>query len=423
MLKASTRLVIAAVLSFGAGIAAYLYFTGSNPFSKSQPLTVTIDCGGFLIDDPQAELLRKDFPTEPERAKLEEKIACYRRQITQEPRYADAYTNLGEALRRLGEVVAAKQAHEKALQLNPRLQEAKLGLALLEQQSGNSKAAIEKIQEIVSQKETATAYFYQGTALHQQAKLPEAETAFRKALELDPSYAEARVNLGLILSQQGKFDEAVNEFKQAIRNEPKLAEAHFNLGVTLQAQGQLEPAIAAYREAIRIDPNNAEANYNLGIALNKQGKTSEAISAYKEAIRINPDYENAYVKLGANLTEQGSINEAIASLKKAIRVNPKDPEAYNNMGVALHKQNSLSQAIEMWNEAIRLNPNYAEAHHNLGVALAGQGKLEEAISTLKKASQLYRSQNKTQKADQIDAALQKIGVKWQPVLDFKLALV
>ncbi len=411
MLKASTRLVIAATLSFGAGIAAYLFFSGWNPFSKSTPLTVTIDCGGFLIDDPQAELLRKDFPSEPERAKLQEKIACYRRQISQEPRYADAYTNIGEASRRLGEVVAAKQAHEKALQLNPRLQEAKLGLALLEQQSGNSKAAIEKIQEIVAQKESATAYFYQGIALHEQAKLPEAETAFRKALELDPSYAEARVNLGLILNQQGKFDAAVNEFKQAILNDPKLAAAHFNLGVTLQAQGKLEPAIAAYRAAISIDPNNAEANYNLGIALNKQGKASEAMAAYKEAIRINPDYANAYVKLGSNLTDEGRIDDAIASLRTAIRLNPNDAEAHNNLGVALHKQNNLTRAISMWEEAIRLNPNYAEAHHNLGVALAGQGKLEAAISTLKQASQLYRSQNKTQKANQIDAALQKVGVK------------
>lgn len=411
MLKASTRLVIAAALSCGVAIAAYLYFTGSNPLSKSTPLTVTIDCGGFLIDDPQAELLRKDFPSESERAKLQEKIACYRRQISQEPRYADAYTNLGEALRRLGELAAAKQAHEKALQLNPRLQEAKLGLALVEQQSGDSKAAIEKIQQIVAQKESATAYFYQGTALHQQAKLEEAETAFRKALELDPSYAEARVNLGLILNQQDKFDAAVNEFKQAIRNDPKLAAAHFNLGVTLQAQGQLEPAIAAYREAINIDPNNAEANYNLGLALNKQGKTEPAIAAYKEAIRINPDYAKAYVKLGANLTDEGKIEQAIANLRKAISLNPQDPEAYNIMGVALHKQNNLTKAISMWQEAIRLNSNYAEAHHNMGVALAGQGKLEEAIASLKQASQLYRSQNKTQKADEIDAALQKIGAK------------
>ena len=411
MLKASTRLVIAVAVSFGAVIAACLYFTGWFSFSKPTPLTVTIDCGGFLIDDPQTDLLRKDFPSEPERSKLQEKIACYRRQISQEPRYAEAYTNIGEASRRLGDPVVAKQAHEKALQLNPRLQEAKLGLALLEQASGDSKAAIAKIQEIVAQKESASAYFYQGVTLHQQAKLPEAETAFGKALELDPSYAEARVNLGLILNQQGKFDRAINEFKQAILTNPNLAEAHFNLGVTLQAQGQLEPAIAAYKEVLRIVPNNAEANYNLGIALKTQGKTDAAIAAYKEAIRINPEYANAYVKLGASLVDQGKLEEAIASLRKAISLNPNDAEAYNNLGLALHKQNNLTRAISTWTEAIRLNPNYAEAHHNMGVALASQGKLEDAISSLKQASKLYRSQNKTQKADQIDAALQNIGAK------------
>jgi tetratricopeptide (TPR) repeat protein len=410
VLKASPRLIIAAVLGFGAGIGAYLFFFGSFRLPKPTSVSVTEDCGGLLLDDSQTDSL-KQAATEQERAKLLKNIECYRRQISQDPKYADAYTNLGEAYRRLGDTATAREFHQKAIELNPRLQEAKLGLALVEQESGDPKVAIAEIQKVLAQKESASAYFYQGVTLQQQANLKEAEISFRKALELDPNYAEARVNLGLVLNQQGKLDPAINEFRQAIRINPKLAPAHFNLGVALQAQGEIKAAIASYKEAIRINPDYAEANYNLGIALKNQGKEKEAIASYKEAIRINPNYSAAYVKLGATLADQGKNDEAIAQLRKAIRVNPQDAEAYNNLGVALHKENDLTRAISMWEEAIRLNPNYAEAHHNLGVALASQGKLEDAIATLKQASQLYKTQGKTQKADQIDQALRKIGAK------------
>jgi superkiller protein 3 len=408
--KASTRTAIAIALTVGLGIVAYIFFGRWFPFSPPTSYNVTQDCGGFLVDDPQIDLLAKNSNA-GQTAKLQEKIACYQRQISQDDRYPDAYTNLGEAYRRRGDAANAKLFHQKALQLNPSLQEAQLGLALVQQESGDPKAAIATIQKVMAQKETASGYFYQGITLVEQTQLKEAESSFRKALELDPNYAEARVNLGLVYHQEGKPDQAINELNQAIRINPNLVEAHFNLGVLQQAKGQLDLAIASYTTATRLDPNNAAAFYNLGVALRSKGRETEATIAYKEAIRLNPDYGGARVGLGANLSEQGQVDEAITQFRRAIEINPNDAEAYNNLGVAYHKQNDLTRAMMMWNEAIRLKPNYAEAHHNMGVALATQGKLEEAIANLQKASELYKSQGKTQKADQIDQALQKIGVK------------
>lgn len=409
--KASTRIGIAAgiVDILGAGVAAYLFFT--RPSSKGMPVAVIEDCGGFLVNDPQAHSLKKTALNDKEKAALQKKIECYRFQASQEPNFADAYTNIGEAYRRLDDLKTAREFHQKALKLNPRLQEARLGMALVEQESGNAKAAIGAIQEVIAHKESAIAYFYQGITLYKQGNLKDAQAAFRKAIELDPNYAEAHANLGLTLNQQGKLQEAIEQTRQALRIHPDLAEAQYNLGVALQAQGQLKQAIEAYKEAIRINPNHAEANYNLGVALRNQGQTSEAIAAYREVIRIDPKSATAHINLGTNLADEGQLEEALAELRKGISLNPEDAEAYNNLGVVLYKQNNLAKAISMWEEAIRINPNYAEAHHNLGVALASQVKVEEAIATLKQASGLYRAQGNTQKADEIEQVLRNVGVQ------------
>ncbi|MCL1468735.1 tetratricopeptide repeat protein [Argonema galeatum] len=411
--KASTRIGIAAgiVAILGTGVAAYLFFTRSFPSSKGMPVAIIEDCGGFLVNEPQAHSLNKTALDDREKADLQKKIECYRFQVSQEPNFADAYTNIGEAYRRLGDLEKGREFNQKALKLNPRLQEARLGMALVEQESGNFKAAIGAIQEVIAHKESAIAYFYQGITFYKQGNLKDAQAAFGKAIDLDPNYAEAHANLGLTLNQQGKLPEAIEQTRQALRIHPDLTEAQYNLGVALQAQGQLKEAIAAYKEVIRINPNHAEANYNLGIALRNQGQTSEAIAAYREVIRIDPKSATAHISLGTNLTDEGKLEEAIAELKKGLSLNPEDAEAYNNLGVALYKQNDVAKAMSMWSEAIRINPNYAEAHHNLGVALASQVKVEESIATLKQASDLYRAQGNTQKADKIDRVLQNVGVQ------------
>lgn len=393
----------------GAGTAAYLLVSRPSPTSKPAAVTIVEECGGFLVNGPQADPLKKSALSDEEKAEIQEKIDCYRLQASQNTQFADPYTNMGEAYRRLGDLQAARSYHQKAIELNPRLQEARLGLALVEQESGNPKAAVQAIQEVIAHKESAIAYFYQGNTFYKQGKIEEAQAAFQKALELDPNYAEANANLGLILKQQGNLQAAIEKTREAIRIQPNIAEAHFNLGVALQAQGQVKEAIASYQEAIRLNTKLAEAHFNLGVALKNEDKTAEAISAYREAIRLNPNFATAHINLGTNLADQGKLDEAISELRKGLSLKPQDAEAYNNLGVALFKQKNLNKAISMWEEAIRINPEYPEAHHNLGVALASQVKVDEAIATLKQASDLYRAQGNPTKANEIDRVLQDVG--------------
>ena len=192
-------------------------------------------------------------------------------------------------------------------------------------------------------------------------------------------------------------------------NNPEQALVYYRQGVALQQQGQLEAAIAQYQAAIRLNPNLAEAHLNLGVALAVQGKLPEAIASYQEAIGANPNLAEAHHNLGNALAQQGKLAEAIEQYQLAIEINPNYAKAHYNLGNVLVRQGERNQAIAQWRQAIQLNPEFAEAYANLGLVLNRQGQRREGTEALKKARDLFKSQGKTQQAEQIERILQRLG--------------
>jgi Flp pilus assembly protein TadD len=85
----------------------------------------------------------------------------------------------------------------------------------------------------------------------------------RKALALDPSFAEAHFNLGVALAEKDKFDEAVKEFAHAVRLAPRDDIAHHCLALALEKKGDLLGALNESKVAFTLDPKNGtyKANY------------------------------------------------------------------------------------------------------------------------------------------------------------------
>ena len=87
----------------------------------------------------------------------------------------------------------------------------------------------------------------------------------------------------------GNLEEAIEVYKKAIFLNPDYADTYNNMGITLKEQGKLDEALTALNKALSIDPDNAEAYYNIGNALKEQGYLEEAIEAYTKALSVNPD--------------------------------------------------------------------------------------------------------------------------------------
>ena len=91
----------------------------------------------------------------------------------------------------------------------------------------------------------------------------QARDAYRRALELDPGYFDARVNLGRLLHEAGEVAAAEANYRLALGARPGDATASFNLGVALEDLRRPAEAVQAYEKALDADPDYADAHYNL----------------------------------------------------------------------------------------------------------------------------------------------------------------
>jgi DNA-binding transcriptional MerR regulator len=116
----------------------------------------------------------------------------------------------------------------------------------------------------------------------------EAIAAYRRAIALEPSHADAHVNLGRLLHEAGDAAEAAAHYEAALAARADDAIAAFNLGVALEDLRKLPEALLAYQKAARLDPENADAHFNAAALAERLGRAAEALqhlSKYRKLTR------------------------------------------------------------------------------------------------------------------------------------------
>jgi WD40 repeat protein/Tfp pilus assembly protein PilF/tRNA A-37 threonylcarbamoyl transferase component Bud32 len=143
----------------------------------------------------------------------------------------------------------------------------------------------------------ALAHFKLATSFESRGQPNEADAEYRRAITVDPQFADAHYRLGLLLRNRNKRDDAVGAFRAAIAIDSALAVAHDQLGWTLRLQGKLEDAAVACRKAITLAPGEANFHNSLGCTLMDHGKRSDAITALRRALALDPAFGPAAFNL------------------------------------------------------------------------------------------------------------------------------
>lgn len=126
--------------------------------------------------------------------------------------------------------------------------------------------------------EEPTAEQWYALALEREGSAPaEAIPLYQRVLELNPSVADAHVNLGRLYHLAGERGRAEAHYRDAVRLAPDDPVPHFDLGVLLEEEGRREEAALAYRQAVNRDPEFADAHCNLGLLLESLGRRQEAM--------------------------------------------------------------------------------------------------------------------------------------------------
>ena len=109
-------------------------------------------------------------------------------------------------------------------------------------------------------------------------------------------------NYGIFLNEIGKHKESELKLKKAISLNPEYANAYYNLAVLFIGQGNLEKAELELKKAIKLKSDFAIAHYNLGFILKDQGRLKEAESYTQKALEVDPQLTDAYLSLSTMQT-------------------------------------------------------------------------------------------------------------------------
>jgi tetratricopeptide (TPR) repeat protein len=213
----------------------------------------------------------------------------------------------GESLRRAHRPQKAAKVYAKWLDSDPNDAEMRSRYGQVLREAGDLEESLDQARQLLSQgpgangenvAQTVIAYNALGLTYYKMGKLDLAETALRKAAELDAKSAFVWNNLGLVAFDRGHDQEAFLNFQKASELDPKYVQARLNKAVVYLDCGDYKRARVELEEAVKIDPNDAEAQVALGVAARGDGKLDQARKAYERALDIEDDYAPALFNLG-----------------------------------------------------------------------------------------------------------------------------
>jgi tetratricopeptide (TPR) repeat protein len=178
-----------------------------------------------------------------------------------------------------------------------------------------------------------------GVIAHSRGNFIQAERHFERALEINPAYTEAALNLAVTYNDRGKYD-AAKLVCARIRGAPsgsvqnldpfargKLANMHADIGQAYVDAGLPHEAIGEFEKAVALCPNFADLRTKLGSLLREVNNQARAREQYEAALAARPSYVPARIQLGVTLLALGDPAGAEEQWRRVIELEPDNSRA------------------------------------------------------------------------------------------------
>jgi tetratricopeptide (TPR) repeat protein len=225
-----------------------------------------------------------------------------------------------------------------------------------------------------------------GDSLQRQGRMDEAAKHFRKAVQLDPGYADAHNALGDLFIMQGKTQDAIKAYEKALKYKPDSAQAHCNIAALLTDLGRYDEAIAHCEAGLEVRPHEEAFCFNLARIYAEQRNFPAMKAQLEEVLARNPDHGPSHFELARQLEREGKFNEAISHYEKAAEQDQTGESKhflagkYFEQGSHLLRMGQAVQALEPLRRAAEITPTDTLVAHTLAVGLAKSGNAAEAVA-------------------------------------------
>ena len=292
------------------------------------------------------------------------------------------HCKLGKTLQQQGRLQEAIICYRRAIELEPSLTVAYLGLAEVLEIQGNHLNAIAIYQQVIKYDSTnPEAYFLLGQAFSQLKKWQQVVLCYQQVVKLQPEHCQAHHKLGDAFSKENKWPEAIAAYRQAIWLKPDFSWSYNNLADALLELANWQGAADNYRRAIELNPDFPWSHYKLGDALIELQEWDGAINAYSQAQEIKPDLPEITAKLTTAMgkrsgaTSDQALGYYLDAIKrepdnlqlyyKALELDSANPTLYLQLANVLQKKGLPNEAMSFYKIALQMQPDNLEIQQKL----------------------------------------------------------
>lgn len=201
-------------------------------------------------------------------------------------------------------------------------------------------SALYYLERVAKEKGTfADVFNMLGLIYHYKGFQSEAVSAFLRAVDINPNYTEAHLNLSVVYNEKGDFGRAEESYRKARDSrrdagtyldpfvKGKLANMHASIGTIYKDLGFYPEAAEEFRKALSLRPEFIDIKTKLGIVYRDMKDFHNSLRELTEAVHLNEDYTNPRVQLGLTYYTMGDNERAKAEWLKALEKNPDDKMA------------------------------------------------------------------------------------------------
>ena len=218
---------------------------------------------------------------------------------------------------------------------------------------------------------------------------------YKKAIEVNPNYTDAYINLGHAFYYLNKFYSAIKCYKTAIVLDNYPIEKYilyYDLATCYYGLNKVSEAVENYLKSIEHNSDFFSSYYNLGCLYYDNNKYEDAIKYLSSAAKINKKDGRVYYYLAVSYSKIKNSKNAITNFEKAIKNGYINSEVYYDFAWEYGNLKLYNEAIVYYKKSIELNPNHKHSCNNLAIIYTKLQEYDNSIFYYEKSIEIDKNQ-------------------------------
>ena len=314
---------------------------------------------------------------------IEEALSRFEQALAAAPENPEVIEAVGRALLNLDRLEEAEASFLDALELDPEWVAPRMGLALVALRRDEPFKIVHHLERAMeADPEYPDAYVELGRYYGSMGDPALAKATFERWTARHPEDAEMLINAGLTAFDAADYAQAYAFFEMAVEaasEEEQKSGARTFRANTLDMLGRYDEAVAAYEEVIAETPDWWEAHANLGICHARNGQPAKAEAALRRGLEDCPGSPEIRDELAAHLlAERRDLHEALRLSEEAVALGRDEIRHLHTLGEVRLTVGDEEGAAEAYRAMLALDPENPEAHLELGLLHEAQGEVTAA---------------------------------------------